>query len=605
MTSKIQNIASEPLVEISPPDPTSIAKQLFEIQSSSANLGEKRNSILQIAVGLVNAAGVIYFEQENDILKAHGKFISRQAASWSEDIELECRSHAESALDQEKGVVNRLKNVPEVRFISCPVAEQNSCLCALVFLGDNPAEPFLIILQLLATVLAQINAGGNSIAQKGNLTRGLLEFFAQKRSSYNHRQFVDLLRHGTGCSLAAVGTQNVRKTITLQSITDVVKADSRTEQSRLYLKVIEECLRKKQTLLWPGSDDHVNDAASLVLKELLRDTKMAAGAAIYLQGTETTGTVLVLLWKDEKAQSGVEELSHLANVLGPVVYTLFTKHSQKNGDASAPSHFKKLTLVLIGAALLLGVASVPISYKLRPECWVEPLNVRFVVARFDGLLEDIYVEPGQHVETSEDLATLDGREIKLELSSLEADIGKASKVHDSHMAMGEVALAQMAMLERQRLVERQTLLTKRLKELQVESPVEGIVLSSDLRKQKGGPVSRGQVLFEIAPLETVVLELGIADENVSFLHEGLPVKVNFEAYPNRLWTGKIERIAPKSELRQGENKFIASFDLNNSEGLLQPGMHGQAVVTAERKSLAWVYFHKPWYALRRALFSFF
>lgn len=607
MTLTTQQSQAEPLIEIAPPDPASIAKQLLQIQLSNTSLREKRIKILQLAVGLVNAAGVIYFEKEDDSITAQEKLISRQAESWSDDIELECRGHAQQALADEKGVVKPLIKVADVRVISCPVAESNSCLCALVFLGNKPAEPFLIILQLLATVLTQLRQPQTApTVFNSDLTEELLVFFSKERNTWNHHQFIDQLRHKTGCSLVAVITRNGRGTMALRSITDVVKIDSRTEQSRLYLKVAQECLCQKQTLIWPGNSDQAETNTSLVLKELLRDTKMSAGAGIYLPGSGTTGAVMVLLWEKRTIPAAVEELSGLRNIIGPAVYTLFTEKTQKSPDSPRSSFpFKKGLSLLLGTILLVTLSMIQVPYKLQPQCWVEPLDVRFVVARFDGLLKDVLVEPGQHVENGESLAALDGREIQLELSSLAADIGKASKVHDSHMALGDVAMAQMASLERQRLTERQTLLAERLEKLQIYSPVEGIVLSSDLRKQKGGPVSRGQVLFEIAPLETVTLEMGIAQENVSFLQRGLPVKVTFEAYPQRVWTGEIERIGPKSQLRQGKSIFIASFDLMNNEGLLQPGMQGQAIVKTERKSLAWIYFHKPWYALRRALFSIF
>jgi hypothetical protein len=81
------------------------------------------------------------------------------------------------------------------------------------------------------------------------------------------------------------------------------------------------------------------------------------------------------------------------------------------------------------------------------------------------------------------------------------------------------------------------------------------------------------------------------------------VDVHFDAFPGMTWKGKVARIAPRSERVQGENVFPVSFEIENRDGLLLPGMQGYASVYCGRKSLAWIYFHKPWYALRRLLSS--
>jgi len=251
--------------------------------------------------------------------------------------------------------------------------------------------------------------------------------------------------------------------------------------------------------------------------------------------------------------------------------------------------------------LLCAIIFFPKEFNLHPDTWVRPVRVQYVVARFDGILDKVFVDPGDRVQEGTSLATLDGREINLELRSIEADRDKALKMRDNYMATNDIAPAQIALLEAKRLQERSNLLTDRQQKLDLKSPLDGIVLSDDLKQDVGGPVGRGQMLFEIAPLETVLVELAVLDEDVSYVVKDMEVEVYFDAFPGRTWKATVDRIAPKSEIVQGANIFLTTLELENEDRVLQPGMQGHATVKCGRRSLAWIYFHKPWYALCKLL----
>ena len=206
---------------------------------------------------------------------------------------------------------------------------------------------------------------------------------------------------------------------------------------------------------------------------------------------------------------------------------------------------------------------------------------------------------------SSGLANLDGREIALELASLDADSTKALKMRDNHHVQGDVAAAQIAQLEYQRLQERAALLTMRQSQLDIISPADGIVLSGDIKRRTGGPVSRGQVLFEIAPLDPVLVQMGISDEDIGHVREGQEVTVRFDAFPGRAWAGSVEKVSPASQLIDGRNLFTATFELDNKDGALQPGMRGDGSIQVNQRSPAWIYFHKPVQSLMRLLRSLF
>ncbi len=55
------------------------------------------------------------------------------------------------------------------------------------------------------------------------------------------------------------------------------------------------------------------------------------------------------------------------------------------------------------------------------------------------------------------------------------------------------------------------LIVDRLENLEIASPINGVVISGELKKYTGAPVERGPGLLEVTPLDMVRLELENAE----------------------------------------------------------------------------------------------
>lgn len=221
-----------------------------------------------------------------------------------------------------------------------------------------------------------------------------------------------------------------------------------------------------------------------------------------MPGMKKSGTVLIFLWDTEqKRDKQLAEFGDAAALLGPAFHTIVSSGSPKKIETNVKAMSGKKKILVAGAVALLfcAVTFYPKTFNLHPDTWVRPVQVQYVVARFDGILDKIFVEPGDRVKKGASLAILDGREIDLELRSIDADSAKALKMRDNYMATGDIAPAKIALLEARRLQERSNLFRDRQQKLDLKSPLDGIVLSGDLKQEVDGPVGRGQMLFEIAP----------------------------------------------------------------------------------------------------------
>ena len=109
---------------------------------------------------------------------------------------------------------------------------------------------------------------------------------------------------------------------------------------------------------------------------------------------------------------------------------------------------------------------------------------------------------------------------------------------------------------------------------------------------EGQPIRQGQVLFEVAPLDAMLVEVDVPDREFSRVRAGLPVSFRLEAFSGWSGVGKIERLHPQSEQRDGANVFVAEASVALDAPELRPGMRGRAVIEGDRRALIWIIGHR-------------
>jgi hypothetical protein len=145
------------------------------------------------------------------------------------------------------------------------------------------------------------------------------------------------------------------------------------------------------------------------------------------------------------------------------------------------------------------------------------------------------------------------------------------------------------------------MLKSRIEHLEMRSPIGGLVVSGDLKRSEGMPMATGQVLFEIAPIDEMRIEVAIPEEDVRLARPGMPVRIWLDAFPSKYWDARLETIHPRAELKEHQNVFVAELTLPNYGGKMRPGMRGSARVESDRHMLGWNLFHKAFAAATRWL----
>lgn len=248
---------------------------------------------------------------------------------------------------------------------------------------------------------------------------------------------------------------------------------------------------------------------------------------------------------------------------------------------------------LIAAGVLLVCMALPLPYRPQRVCVVEPASKSFVASPIDGRIRQALVRPGDVVSAGQLLAHLDDEQLRWRLSTAESEYAVAGKKRDTALATragGELRLAQ---LEQERIALQIESLEQQLDRLELRSPVAGVIVQGDWFQSDGAPVSRGDVLFEVAPMDSMRVDIHLSTDDLARIEVGQTATVRVDAAPGAHWSAKLSRIDPRGKVIDSVVVFEATIDVENTSGQLRPGMKGTARLSSGTQSLGWLLFHRP------------
>jgi multidrug efflux pump subunit AcrA (membrane-fusion protein) len=130
-----------------------------------------------------------------------------------------------------------------------------------------------------------------------------------------------------------------------------------------------------------------------------------------------------------------------------------------------------------------------------------------------------------------------------------------------------------------------------------------VIISGDLSQSLGSPVERGQVLFEVAPLNEYRVTLEVDERDISNMAVGQNGQLVLSSMPGSQFPFAISKITPISSSEEGNNYFRVEGNLEVSSEKLRPGMEGVAKVSVGPRRLVWIWTHTMLDWLRLAVWS--
>lgn len=229
----------------------------------------------------------------------------------------------------------------------------------------------------------------------------------------------------------------------------------------------------------------------------------------------------------------------------------------------------------------------PISQSITLTADIQPINQAAIYSQVSGYLDEISVRRGYHVKKGQILAKINDTTYRAQLQQAQATMDYTctnAERYKKLVAKNLVSLDSYDLAKEQCEQSRAavTYAKKNLAYTEIVAPFSGYIFNRMVDRGATIPATTGAIasgqspLFTIVDVHTVKIVISVPESQVRFLHVGLPLQVMADAYPGKVFPGKITRMNPALDIQT--RTLAVEIDMDNSSGLLKPGMFARAVL---------------------------
>jgi len=403
-----------------------------------------------------------------------------------------------------------------------------------------------------------------------------------------------------GCDRVAVGLLK-RRHMRVTAVSHSAQFDRKSNLLRAVETAMEESVDQVEPVVYPPEREGAPVVAHA--HEMLVRESGAGSAVTYplMSGDKAVGALSLERPPGHRFDLPTLELCEaVAAVAGPII------DLKRHNEESLPAHavgstvslWKKifgpghpgLKLVTIAAAAALSFLAVGVGdYRVAADTTVEGIIQRAISAPFNGYVTEAKFRAGDLVAEGETVAYLDDRELRLERIKLTSQREQYRRQQRQAMAeheraQTEIIGAQIAQSEAQlELVEEQ------LSRARMVAPFDGYVVVGDLSQSLGSPVERGDILFEVAPLDGFRVVLEVDERDIADVVVGQTGQLAVASMPGERFGFTVSNITPVNEAKDGRNFFRVEALLDSDAGRLRPGMEGVGKILVDERKLIWIW----------------
>jgi len=267
----------------------------------------------------------------------------------------------------------------------------------------------------------------------------------------------------------------------------------------------------------------------------------------------------------------------------------FATHLKK---VFGPGHllFKLISILVVGLVIFFYFAMG--DYRVTAPTTLEGTIQRAVSAPYNGYISEARVRAGDLVKEGELLCLLDDRDLKLERLKWVSQREQLLKQYREAMAKHDRPQIRIISAKIEQAEAQISLLDEQLVRTKVLAPFDGVVMKGDLSQSLGVPVEKGQVLFEVAPLESYRVIVEVDERDITDVAVDQRGELVLSSMPGDVFTLIIEKITPVSVAKEGRNYFRVEARLENISERLRPGMEGFGKISIDRRKLIWIWTHE-------------
>ena len=515
----------------------------------------------------------------------------------------------EAALEQRTGAVRfgRVRGPERKAAVALPLLAGAEVLgAAAVVLTGADEERLRLAMRHLQWGAGWLRGGGTSQAVQQGVEQGpildILSAVVDETGFHAAAQrTVTDLAIRFGCDQVSLGFRRGSATRVV-AISHSAIVEPRSSETGRLSAAMDEAMDQRAILRFPPTDE---DTMQPLARHAQEQIAAPGGAAVLtiplLRGDDIIGALL--LERPAARPLNHDEIARLdvaAALLGPILWEKWRDDRwlvAKAGETISgqvrmlfgPDHAgrKLMALGLLLLAILAGTWHG--EYRVVAQARLEGSVRRSVVAGMDGFLREAPVRAGDRVHAGDVLAVLDDRDLTLE--RLRWSTERQQRVHELERAIGEQRRADMNILRAQldQADAQLALADALLARTRFVAPFDALVVAGDHSQSIGGAVRRGDVLFELAPLENWRVVLDVEEAQVADVHPGQTGELVVAAMPWQPLGFTVSRVTPVARVDDGRSVFRVEAELEKSSPRLRPGMQGIGWIDAGERLTAWIW----------------
>ena len=125
----------------------------------------------------------------------------------------------------------------------------------------------------------------------------------------------------------------------------------------------------------------------------------------------------------------------------------------------------------------------------------------------------------------------------------------------------------------------------------VISPMSGVVIKKGVEPGETvtsgvSSFNAGTVLFTVADLKSLIIRVNLNEVVIAKVHVGQPVRITLDAYPQKIFNGKVTFVAPSAELVEKIKVFKVEIGLDELSEAYKTGMSANVEILGEKRDKA-------------------
>lgn len=420
----------------------------------------------------------------------------------------------------------------------------------------------------------------------------------------------------TGASRVSLGWVKLRS-VKLLAMSHTEQFDRKQELSVAIVKAMEECVDQQELVQYDpdpaGNTTNNITRAAMSLSRLENGNKIVS---LPLRNRNEVVGVLTLEFPPNKplTPQTTTSLAVLAEVMAPQIHDRYQddrwlavkigRSIQHNSKYLIGPRHTLAKVIFAGLLILAGVVIfVSPMYRVSAPFQFLPQDRRVLGSPYQGVIEEVWVKPGDQVKAGDKLLKLKTTELQKQLyakrTAATAAYNEANAAlfdkdpendwqHDVKKSQGDSYQAEAEVLEWQ------------IAQATITAPIDGIVLRGDMKEKIGSQVKEGDQLFEIAPIN-LEAEIRVNERDIQKVHKGSIGTLATTSSPDKKIPFRVDRIVPLGEAKDAANTFRVIGVVEQADPTWQPGQEGEARIDWEKKPLYYHGLHRLWEWVRLKL----